>query len=77
MEKLLGSIKLFGGNFAPDGYMLCEGEMLSIANYTALFSILGTTYGGDGKVTFALPNLAPINGAIYIIAITGIFPSRG
>lgn len=56
-EELMGCIKLFAGNFAPRGYMLCNGQVLSIAQNTALFSLLGTTYGGDGQSTFALPNL--------------------
>lgn len=56
-EPFLGEIRVFGGNFAPKGWMLCNGALLSIAQNTALFSILGTTYGGDGKVTFGLPNL--------------------
>jgi len=56
-EPLLGSIALFGGNFAPRGYALCQGQLLSIAQNTALFSILGTTYGGNGQTTFALPDL--------------------
>ncbi|WP_200978005.1 phage tail protein [Echinicola sp. 20G] len=63
MEELIGVIKIFAGNFAPRGYMLCEGQLLPIAQYSALFSILGTTYGGDGRTTFALPDLrgrAPI-----------------
>ncbi|RDI14620.1 phage tail protein [Flavobacterium sp. AG291] len=56
-EELIGCIKLFAGNFAPRGYMLCNGQLLSISQNTALFSILGTTYGGDGVQTFGLPNL--------------------
>jgi microcystin-dependent protein len=48
---------MFGGNFAPRGYALCNGQLLSIAQNTALFSILGTTYGGDGVQTFGLPDL--------------------
>ncbi|TGE10578.1 phage tail protein [Hymenobacter fodinae] len=48
---------LFAGNFAPRGYMLCQGQILSIAQNTALFSILGTMYGGNGQTTFALPDL--------------------
>ena len=54
---LLATIRLFAGNFAPRGYALCDGQLLSIAQNTALFSLLGTTYGGDGISTFALPNL--------------------
>jgi microcystin-dependent protein len=48
---------MFGGNFAPRGWAFCNGQLMSIAQNTALFSILGTTYGGDGMTTFALPNL--------------------
>ena len=57
MEEMIGVIKLFAGDFAPRGFMLCDGSLLSIQTNTALFSILGTTYGGDGVRTFALPNL--------------------
>src|SRR5215467_354877 len=53
----LGGIFMFAGNFAPRGYALCQGQILSIAQNTALFSILGTTYGGNGQTTFALPDL--------------------
>ena len=63
MEPFIGQIVLFGGNFAPRGWAKCEGQLLPIASNTALFSILGTTYGGDGRTTFALPDLrgrAPI-----------------
>ena len=56
-EPFLGEIRTFTGNFAPNGWALCDGRVLPIAQYTALFSLLGTTYGGDGKVTFGLPNL--------------------
>lgn len=57
MEPLLGEIKLFPGNFAPEGWYTCEGQTLSISQNTALFSIIGTTYGGDGMTTFKLPDL--------------------
>ncbi|MCF2218723.1 tail fiber protein [Chryseobacterium sp. PS-8] len=57
MEELMGTIKLFAGNFAPHGYAFCHGQLLPINQNQALFSILGTTYGGDGKTTFALPDL--------------------
>lgn len=56
----MGVIKIFAGNYAPRGYMLCAGQLLSIAQYNALFSLLGTTYGGNGTTTFALPNLQGI-----------------
>ena len=53
----LGQIKIFAGNFAPQGWALCNGQILPISQYDALFVLLGTTYGGDGQTTFALPNL--------------------
>lgn len=56
-EPFIGQIMMFGGNFAPRGWAFCNGQLLSIAQNTALFSILGTTYGGDGQTTFALPDL--------------------
>lgn len=56
-EPYLGQITLFAGNFAPRGWMFCSGQILSISQNTALFSILGTTYGGNGQTTFALPDL--------------------
>ncbi len=56
-EPFIGQIMMFAGNFAPKGWMFCEGQLLSIAQNSALFSILGTTYGGNGQTTFALPDL--------------------
>jgi microcystin-dependent protein len=56
-EPFIGEIKMFAGNFAPVGYALCNGQLQNIAQNTALFSLLGTTYGGDGETTFALPDL--------------------
>lgn len=57
MDPFIGQIILFAGNFAPRGWALCQGQLLPIAQYNALFSILGTTYGGDGRTTFGLPDL--------------------
>src|SRR5258705_283955 len=54
---VLGQIVEFAGNFAPNGWLLANGQLLSISQNTALFSLLGTTYGGDGQTTFALPDL--------------------
>lgn len=62
-EPFIGEIKIFGFNFAPRGYAFCSGQIMSIAQNTALFSLLGTTYGGNGQTTFALPNL---NGRVAI-----------
>ena len=56
-DPFLAEIRMFGGNFAPTGWALCNGQLMSISQNTALFSLLGTTYGGDGRVTFGLPNL--------------------
>lgn len=53
----IGEIKLFAGNFNPRGWMFCNGALLSISQYTALFSLLGTNYGGNGQTTFGLPDL--------------------
>jgi len=56
-DAYIGEIRIFAGNFAPRGWALCNGQLLSIAQNTALFSILGVQYGGDGKTNFALPNM--------------------
>ena len=56
MEGTIGEIRMFAGNFGPRSWAICQGQILSIATNTALFSILGTTYGGDGQTTFALPD---------------------
>jgi microcystin-dependent protein len=64
MEGYIGQVILFAGNFAPRAWAFCNGQLLSIAQNTALFSILGTTYGGNGQTTFALPDLrgrAPVH----------------
>ena len=53
----VGEIKLFGGTFAPVGWAVCDGALLPIAEYDTLFNLIGTTYGGDGQATFALPDL--------------------
>lgn len=56
-QPYLGQIMMAGFNFAPRGFNLCAGQLLPISQYTALFSLLGTTFGGDGKVTFGLPDM--------------------
>ncbi|EDM81297.1 phage Tail Collar [Plesiocystis pacifica SIR-1] len=68
MEPFIGLIVQFGGNFAPRGWALCDGQLLSINANSALFSILGTTYGGDGVSTFGLPDL---RGRVAMHAGTG------
>ena len=56
-NPFVAEIRMFAGSFAPKGWALCDGQLLPISQNTALFSLLGTTYGGDGRVTFGLPNL--------------------
>src|SRR6478735_627923 len=63
-QPYVGEIRMFAGNFAPAGWMFCEGQLLPISEYETLFNLIGTTYGGDGQSTFALPNLqgrAPVH----------------
>lgn len=63
-EQYLGEIRMFAGNFAPANWAFCDGRQLAISEYDALFALLGTTYGGDGETTFALPDLRgrlPVN----------------
>jgi microcystin-dependent protein len=56
-QPYVGEIRMFGGNFAPAGWMFCEGQLLPISEFETLFNLIGTTYGGDGQSTFALPDL--------------------
>ena len=56
-DPFIAEVKIFGGNFAPRGWAFCDGQLLPIAQNTALFYLLGTTYGGDGRTTTALPDL--------------------
>lgn len=78
-QPYVGEIRMFGGNFAPAGWMFCEGQLLPISENETLFNLIGTTYGGDGQETFALPDLRgrlPIHqgtggGATYQLAETG------
>ena len=56
-DPYIGEIRMFGGNFAPVGWLLCQGQTLPISQFDALFNLIGTTYGGDGQQSFQLPNL--------------------
>ena len=76
MEGTIGEVKYFAGNFAPRGWAFCNGAMLPIASNTALFSILGATYGGDVRTAFALPKIDDLNGCKAIICLEGVYPSR-
>lgn len=75
-NDLVGTVSLFAGNFAPVGYLECNGQPLQISTYAALYSILGTRFGGDGRTVFNLPKLpAPVN-MRYIICVQGLYPQR-
>lgn len=79
MDPILGTIQLFAFNFVPRGWMLCDGTTLPIGQYSAVFALLGTTYGGNGQTTFALPNLKgkePLPGSVLCICMEGVFPQR-
>ncbi len=67
-EPFIGEIRMFAGNFAPRGWALCDGQLLAISQNDALFSLFGTIYGGNGRTTFALPDL---RGRVPIHAGTG------
>src|SRR5690349_725577 len=74
-QPYVGEVRMFAGNFAPAGWMFCEGQLLPISDYETLFNLIGTTYGGDGQSTFALPDLRgrlPIHfGNGFTLAETG------
>ncbi len=74
-QPSVGELRMFAGNFAPAGWMFCEGQLLPISEYETLFQLIGTTYGGDGESTFSLPDLRgriPIHqGNGFILAETG------
>src|ERR1700760_799270 len=74
-QPYVGEIRIFAGNFAPVNWMFCQGQLLPISVYDALYALIGTTYGGDGQNTFALPDLrgrVPVhNGAGYVLGQPG------
>jgi microcystin-dependent protein len=74
-QPYVGEIRIFAGNFAPAGWMFCSGQLLPISEYETLFNLIGTTYGGDGQSTFALPDLQgrlPVHfGSGFTLAETG------
>ena len=77
MEPFLGQIQPLPFNFAPTGWHLCDGTLLTISQNVPLFSLLGTQFGGDGEKTFALPKIPDLLPNVrYFIAVQGIFPSR-
>jgi microcystin-dependent protein len=81
MEEFLGAVNLFPYNFEIQGWMACDGRMLPINQYAALFSLLGTRYGGNGTTDFALPKMDAVPASdgdplTYQICILGIYPPR-
>ena len=78
MEEYLGIIKLFGGNFVPQGYLECNGQLLPIMQNQALYSLLGNEYGGSPQSnSFGLPKLTPPDEHMrYIVCVDGMYPQR-
>ncbi len=76
MNPYLGEIILVTYRYAPAGWSTCAGQVMQIRTHTALYSLIGTTYGGDGISTFQLPTITAPLGMKYIIAIQGVFPQR-
>lgn len=79
MEPFIGQIELFPYGFAPRGWALCNGALINIITNQALYALLGNRFGGDGRTTFALPNLLgaePVPNTNYYIALQGYFPTR-
>jgi len=79
MDPFIATIQLFSFNFAPIGWLPCEGQLLQIAQNQALYALIGAVYGGNGTTNFALPDLrdaSPQPNLKYYIATQGIFPSR-
>jgi microcystin-dependent protein len=75
---LIGQVEIFAFPFVPAGWLPCDGRLLQIAYYQPVFSLLGTSYGGDGRISFALPKMSVPNsqGQHYCIAVQGAYPSR-
>jgi microcystin-dependent protein len=79
MDYNIGLICLFPYNFTPMGWLLCNGQAVSIMQYQALYALIGSAYGGDGRTTFVLPNLQgaePHPAIRYFIATEGLYPSQ-
>ena len=78
MDGYTGEIKLFGGPYPPRNWAFCSGQTLNISQYTALFAVIGTSYGGDGRTNFQLPKLNSLGeyGPYFIICINGQWPDH-
>lgn len=78
-EQFIGQIELFPYSFTPLDWVLCDGRLLYVTQYQALFSLLGINFGGDGITTFGIPNMLgtePIPGMNFYIALAGFYPPR-
>ena len=76
-EEFIGAIKLVAFNYDPECFMACDGRLLNVTQYQALYALLGNNFGGEFGKTFALPKLdAPIMGTHYIICVNGLWPPR-
>jgi len=73
MEGYIGQVILYAGNRVPNNWMSCDGQLLSVRNHEALYSIIGNTYGGDVN-TFNLPKIEPLENVKHIICVVGIYP---
>ena len=79
MDYFLGQIIVFPYSFVPMGFLLCNGQQLNIQQYSALYSLIGNKFGGNGNTTFCIPNLQgaeTLPGTAYYICISGIYPTR-
>lgn len=76
-EPFVGEIIQVSFDFCPQGFLPTSGQLLPVSQHAALFSLLGTRYGGDGKENFALPTLVALQGTRYCISLYGAYPSRG
>lgn len=81
MDPFIGQIEFFAFTYAPQDWMLCNGQLLQVNQNTALFSLLGNRFGGDGRTTFALPKIAPMKTETGVeiqayIAVQGLYPPR-
>jgi len=76
MQGIIGMIFLFAGNYVPVLHLECNGQLISITQYSQLYKVIGTNYGGDGVTTFALPNLTSVlTSAKYVVCFDGYFPT--
>jgi microcystin-dependent protein len=77
MNSYVGQITLFPTSYAPEGWALCQGQLLSVQQYTSLFVVIGTKFGGDGMTNFKLPKMnPPVEGLNYCIALDGEVPVK-